>query len=841
MACSGVLEPLTEHPQVSFLHSTLEPFFAGKTLTLKCHAPVTVIALQRHLSAQQNTGSQQAPDSYNFDIIVTDGVCQAKCLLDQGLNHLVHKNVLRSGIDIHINHCSFIHNEKRLGQSFVCINRIECGSPLRESGILLEINDLDSIPMLSKNGLGDISLQNDAPLQIGRKHYLALWNNEDPEGAVWVPNINPPDVVLDVSKILFLRDLESSLGNAPRPIPIIVRIIHKSRLRYYGKFGLKIDYPFQAYFEVADQSGTMSLVLWNELCLEWYQRLNVGTVLYLQNYTLKPGYPNRSRPHINNSTMKSFYSVEICLNARNPTASVIVVPPKSVSFQWGLPEVVYNFTPRSELDNLSDNSACDVIGLVTFVGRAERVKHSGTTGPEKYWTYRWVHAVDGTSNLPFILEIFASSQPEMFNGICPMTYLVCTQMRMCRVEGSLPYLTSSCETQIFITGFHKGQPYVCDPCVRRFIQWTKTQRDSDILRRAAVGGHYCYPPAPRIFTQSVTDGSAEVPLVAADELKRELESLQYREHKRLAIQGRIMAVQYRNLPAEALTDQGQTVQCVGVSEAAAAEPETQMNRETLPSGGKNWNIGQKRKLPRRDVRRFYTTRSRTMAGSETGHGSAVDEPMDQEESEEEEEEEEGPVEGGTDPTSHTVSTEGDVPSWESASWSSLKREVAVHLHPAGLDADHFSHKFRVHDQQLLLQLINLHPARWTREQTPDPRPPLSHHGYYHLTILGINQQVAVDAAFLPVMSLEDPRAVGLPQDPHDNRLLSCLSAGCLCPLGDPQSLSETPTPDPEEILATAEELSEAPVVCVLDLCHLGEDRIEVVINKVYRMTDVALI
>ena len=51
--------------------------------------------------------------------------------------------------------------------------------------------------------------------------------------------------------------------------------------------------------------------------------------------------------------------------------------------------------------------------------------------------------------------------------------------------------------------------------------------------------------------------SAEVPLVAADELKRELESLQYREHKRLAIQGRIMAVQYRNLPVEAQTDQGQ--------------------------------------------------------------------------------------------------------------------------------------------------------------------------------------------------------------------------------------------------------------------------------------------
>lgn len=66
---------------------------------------------------------------------------------------------------------------------------------------------------------------------------------------------------------------------------------------------------FQAYFEVADQSGTMSLVLWNELCPEFYQRLNVGTVLYVQNYTLKPSYSNRSHPQMDHHRMKTFNSV----------------------------------------------------------------------------------------------------------------------------------------------------------------------------------------------------------------------------------------------------------------------------------------------------------------------------------------------------------------------------------------------------------------------------------------------------------------------------------------------------------------------------------------------------
>lgn len=44
----------------------------------------------------------------------------------------------------------------------------------------------------------------------------------------------------------------------------------------------------------------------------------------------------------------------------------------------------------------------------------------------------------------------------------------------------------------------------------------------------------------------------------------------------------------------------------------------------------------------------------------------------------------------------------------------------------------------------------------------------------------------------------------------------------------------------EEILATASELEEAHVVCVLDICHLGEDNVEVLLSKLYRVTDICL-
>lgn len=200
----------------------------------------------------------------------------------------------------------------------------------------------------------------------------------------------------------------------------------------------------------------MSLVLWNDLCPEFFQRLTVGTVLYLQNYTLKQSYSNRSHPQMDHHRMKNFTSVgmystfsglgslyicakckififlgkyfylwpivnscigniwrfglsceyishvpkssgtvfqcpqsfkkcwkskwkwfsvlsyicvtdlvrytlsslsstcshcvfsppEICLNPHNPASIVTVVSPKSVTSQWGLPDVAYQFTTR---------------------------------------------------------------------------------------------------------------------------------------------------------------------------------------------------------------------------------------------------------------------------------------------------------------------------------------------------------------------------------------------------------------------------------------------------------------------------------------------------------------
>ncbi|KAM6907551.1 RPA-related protein RADX [Xenentodon cancila] len=844
-SCSSVASGVA---QASFLQRTLGRLSSTQRLTLSGDeaAPVAVAALQRYLSEQeegrrhlseQEEGrphlSEQAEgrqlESYSYDLTVTDGLWRAKCLLHPGLNHLVRKNTLKTGSDIFITQCSFVYNETRLGHGYICIEKVDCSS--RRSSVLRDINDVLSLPMLVKPGMErSVLLHSDVPLQVSRKHYLSLWNNDDPEGNMWTSGCPSPDTVLDVSKVALLSSLESSFRATWKPLPLLVKIIHKSRLRYYGKFGLNIHYPYQAYFEVADQSGTMSLVLWNELCPEFYQRLNVGTVLYLQNYTLKQSYSNRSRPQMDHHRMKNFTSVEICLNPRKPASVITVVPPKSVLPQWGLPEVSYHFITRSELATLADNSACDVIGLVTFVGRVERVRSKGTKGPEKYWTYRWVHVIDGTSEQPFILELFSSSQPEIFSHICPMTYLVCTQMRVCQVEGSLPYLTSSCETESFITGHHKGQPYVSDPRVKSFIQWTKTLKDNVILLKTALGGHYSYPHPPQTFTQSPANPSGQVPLVSVADLRRELETMQYREHKKLAIQGQITAVLYTTNPKLQGTEEGEVMHIVF---------------KTSFQGLVNNQLQTLTVVPQRLSQMRPTVQCLPPLMTQPAEGKEFKRlgQKTTEEGEEQEETESASKEGHHKENNLIQSPSGgdsDALSWKSSSWSKQREDLSEHLCQGGLYQDSISRRFTFDEKSVLLQWSNLQPTRWTSAQATETITSALCPGYYQLTILGVNKQIAVDAAFFPVLRSDEPQAVGLPQHPHDNTMLSCLTSGFLWPLSGAADHRRAVHPDPEQILASASELEDMHVVCILDLCHLGDDKVEILVNKVYRVTEASL-
>uniref|UniRef100_A0A8C5A4U1 Uncharacterized protein n=1 Tax=Gadus morhua TaxID=8049 RepID=A0A8C5A4U1_GADMO len=430
-------------------------------------------------------------------------------------------------------------------------------------------------------------------------------------------------------------------------------------------------------------------------------------------------------------------------------------------------------------------------------------------------------------------------------------------------------MTSLLRITARLLGHHRGQPYVSDPRVKEFIRWTKTLKDGAVLDKTLVGGHYCYPPAPPVFTQPLHNGSVPVVLVAASDLKGALESLRYREHKRLAVQGLITAVRYVRLhpdpsepnpdPSEPSGGEGSGEASAGTSRASTATSASE-HRDvghtkngtgggTAPSGVASPSITRRTTPKKRSFHRFYLTRAKMRTKRLAGGPVSPDTPEVSSSGSDSDLLDAGSTlqEGSVEPPLPDPAAEQSPPlRWESRDWSRQRGEVSTHLCGEGLQPDTLARRFSLEERSALLAWSGLPSSHWT---PPDPqpgrtappgagapgagvpggRPP----GYYHTTILGINQQVALDAAFCPVVSSADPRAEGLPLDPHGNSLLSLLSAGFLCPLGDPV----TPDlPSPEEVLQTAGELEGAHLLCVLDLCHLGGDRVEVLLSKVYRVT-----
>nr|KAF6436259.1 RPA1 related single stranded DNA binding protein, X-linked [Rousettus aegyptiacus] len=265
-----VLEQITDSPLQSVTPSEV--------------VPVAVLAVQRYLLEDEPRDRILKPPFYCYDVTISDGVYQEKCYLDPSLNFLVYKNILKVGIEMKIFRVSCIYNEKRLGQGILCIDNVHCGETL----------DTISVETPFRNSAHEEIPER--PLRGGKSHYLALWNNEDPYGDIWLTNKQPEEHNFNNTRIISLSHLEMTWNNRKNFPALLVRILHKSRLRYYGKPDKKMIEPYQTFLEVADSSGTVSVVMWNALCPEWYKSLRVGLVLLLQDYSVKRSYPFRLQP-----------------------------------------------------------------------------------------------------------------------------------------------------------------------------------------------------------------------------------------------------------------------------------------------------------------------------------------------------------------------------------------------------------------------------------------------------------------------------------------------------------------------------------------------------------------
>ncbi|EAX02740.1 CXorf57 isoform 1 [Pan troglodytes] len=685
--------------------------------------PVTVLAVQRYLLEDEPRDTVPKPPLYCYDVTISDGVYQEKCYLDPSLNSLVYQNILKVGIQMRISRVSCLYNEKRIGQGILCIDNVHCG----------ETSDSISLETPFRNRAHQEKPER--PLRGGKSHYLALWNNEDPYGDIWLTDKQPEEHNFSDTKIISLSHLEMTWTNRRNFPALLVRILHKSKLRYYGKPDKKMIEPYQTFLEVADSSGTVSVIMWNALCPEWYKSLRVGLVLLLQDYSVKKSYPFRIQPVPVDPQIKLISTMEICLNLRDPPTNIIIIPEKQVKPEWRLPKLNHRFTTRSELDDMPENCICDVIGLLVFVGRVQRSKKKENR--EDFWSYRWIHIADGTSEQPFIVELFSTSQPEIFENIYPMAYFVCTQLKVVRNDNQVPkllYLTTTNESGVFITG-HRGQPYTYDAKNANRPSTSQAAR-VEIQERNGKRHQDDEPVNSQYFQTTSTN---------------------------LSLSNKIRILQGPHANPVAVPQPGASVQTKGI-------------KPGMPS--------------------IFNRRANINANLQ---GKAR----------------------------KTISDR-----WESQLWREKKFGLIDHLHYSRVYPESIPRKFMFEHRKFLSDQYNSQPAKYV---PPEGRPPKLDDfksarslGHFEVTILGLNHEIAIDVAFLPMYCPEDIRTSQI------DTLLTSMNYSCAYPQ-DTTGNDRLPGPRAVagDIIKAATELDRVHIVGILDICNLGNNKVEVYLHKIY--------
>ncbi|KPP57889.1 hypothetical protein Z043_124336, partial [Scleropages formosus] len=353
--------------------------------------------------------------------------------------------------------------------------------------------------------------------------YVPLWNEQDYSGAAWSES---------ESGSARGERRERGCGSGEAPDALVVRVLRKSRLVFYGKAESSCECPYKAVLEVADRSGRAAAVLWNSLCVRWYRSLRPGLVLRLSGYRVKESYGARAAGGPPQD------DIEISLNSRNPSARICVISPPDILAQWSLPDTPYAFRCGSELLTCPAGTICDVIGLVVFAGRPERIRSRDGAGAG-LCEYRWLRLEDGTTAQPIAIQLFSTSQPEIQSRIYP------SGEKRRGPSGALPVP----DQHVLHTGsgHHCSMPYRQLRSVRSFLQWLHTVDEGHVLSRALTGGYFAFPPLPVSLEHFLKEMKGDPGLLSGEELRRETEKLQYRESRGFAIQATVTSVSYSGL------------------------------------------------------------------------------------------------------------------------------------------------------------------------------------------------------------------------------------------------------------------------------------------------------
>ncbi|XP_071315383.1 RPA-related protein RADX [Trachinotus anak] len=791
-----------------------------------------------------------------YDVTLTDGDCRLQVTLDPGLNRLVERHVLQPGSTLRNATFTAAMTAQLLPacpgacsgtDSYRLVSvEVRGGAPGDDEGDGLRRVDVDwdSLPWFgSSEPAGPL-----VPLRASRTVFLPLWNSVDYSGEVW--RETPPTEEEEEDEedeeqeegrrpAVTVSELRDSFLSGHRGVTrgavqhqLIIRIINKSHLMYYGRTDRNCECPYKAVLEVCDRTGSVCVVLWNSVCVSWYRFLKPGDIISLRRYRVKQHYQAATD------------EIEISVNSRNPAAQISVLPESSISPEYLPPAPTYSFYNSKELLERPHTAVCDVIGLLTFSGRPERIRSKDGRGAELL-EYRWLRLEDGTSTQPIMVKLFSTSQPETHRKLHPLSVVVCTRLKLIRAADEThgcSYLTNTTYTQVYCTGLghHSEMSYRKLLPVKHFLQWLRSQDDQQVLSRALIGGFFMYPPPPVSLETYMKDRRGEPGFLRGVELQREVESLSYRERRTLCIQATVTMVTYSR--------RGEEDRCLFWTDRAASLSPSSSSSSSSPRFSKSSpdvcpspslsssssllplpsTPRQLRPPPSSSLSLSPTSPSSTISqltprrlDHRAGRRSCKRKQLLQPETPNKRhpwvtlqpEQNNKTVilfEASMEFLENTnadedSSDDDDDSSFITAPLSPAFPPVAVETLPM-----RYNHAHR--EEQAV--------AVTTGGRVTTERFDLAFEDYYTLRLRALSDGVLVDAVFLPHSSSSHP-----PLLPHANTWTSILSHGAFS--------SHKPPPSPADLIGMAAQLTNQRLVCVLEACHLGGPTTELVLSRAF--------
>ncbi|KAM7366728.1 hypothetical protein PAMP_016137 [Pampus punctatissimus] len=775
--------------QRTLTRTTPGPNKASSSSPAICRQSVFVVELQRY-SRDQGSSIYFPQAVLNgedlYDITLTDRDCRLRVTLDPGLNRLVERHILRSGVTLlnatftptmtaQLPACPMTSGESRY--TLVSVEVKGCASDDdddEEDGVRRSDVDWDSLPWFGSSEVA----------------------------------VRCPTVMVSELREAFLSGHRAVTRRAVQH-QLIIRIINKSHLMYYGRTDRNCECPYKAVLEVCDRTGSVCVVLWNSVCVSWYCRVKPGDIISLSRYRVKQHYQAEHN------------DIEISVNSRNPAARIAVLPESSVAPEYLPPAPTYSFYSSKELLDRPHGVLCDVIGLLIFSGRPERIRSKDGRGAELL-EYRWLQLEDSSSDQPIMVKLFSTSQPETHCKLHPLSVVVCTRLKLIKVSDQTNgcfYLTNTTYTQVYCTGLghHSEMSYRKLRPVQQFLQWLRSLDEAQVLSRALIGGFFIYPPPPVSLETYMKDRRGEPGFLQGADFQREVERLCYRERRTFCIQATIAMVTYCH--------RGEEDRCLLWMDRASLSPSSSSSSPRLSKSSSSPHLSVSSFSSSSVLNLPSTPRSpqpslsspSSSSSSPTSPFSAVSQltprllqgrggqklnrriilfeaSMEFLKNTDEDDD-------NDDEDDSSFVTAPSVPAFPPVAMETLKM--------------HYDHDHR--EEQAAAVALGGRATTAGRFVSED---------YYTLRLKALSDGVLFDATFLPQSSSSSPSP---PLLPHSNTWISILSHGAFS--------SHTPPPSPGDLIGMAAQLTNQRLVCILEVCYLGGASTEVVLSRAFLLTN----